>query len=82
MADKGEREHLQEEAEEVAHNDGSSQAGLHLHLLPTDQAHGLVKIIDDNTSRGDLIMAIVGLKLVLVGEAEHILVTIGGGMIT
>ena len=81
MADEGERDHLQEEAEEVAHNDGSSQAGLHLHLLPTDQAHGLVKIIDDNITRGGLIMAI-GLKLVLVGEAEHILVTTGGGMIT
>ena len=81
MADKSERDHLQEEAEEVAHNDGSSQAGLHLHLLPTDQAHGPLKIIDDHNTRGGLIIAIVELKLVLVGEAEHILVTTGGDTI-
>ena len=82
MADEGERDHLQEEAEEVAHDEGSSQGGLYLHLLPTDQAHGLVKIIDDNNTRGALVMAIALKKLLLVGEAEQILVTTGAGTIT
>ena len=82
MADEDERDHLQEEAEEVAHDEGSSQAGLYLHLLPTDQGHGLPKIIDDNNTRGGLIIMAIVLKLVLVGEAEHMLVTTGGDRIT